>query len=388
MNLRIYNVLLIFFITSYLTGQKVGVVLDSKTKNPIEFVDVYNNFDHTITNTDGSFFILASWDSISFRKIGYEPLRLAVKNVQDSVFLNPKALELEGITLTNIKSLWDKVRDSVSSNYLLKPYKERFFLRCILRKNGEIIRLQDISGKLSRRTMLYKKGMDASEKDFQFEIENMRKIGVVKDENNVNFNFFSLSQLLFESIRLNATGEGFTITEKQFKTEPYSRISIKSDSTQPRIETEGDYIINNANNAIESIDLSSYFDIDNYRRNGKVEQRPLSRIQSAIFTKSKVQGKYFITLAKLLFEIEIKSTKNDFVDIYKSEYILHTMDNNEDFSFKANTNGQKDIFKLKHEYNQSFWDSQNTLPLTKEMIEFIENFETKKKEFRIRQNFH
>lgn len=235
--------------------------------------------------------------------------------------------------------------------------------------------------------MLYKKGMDPSEKDFQFEIENMRKIGVFKDENNVYFTFFSLSQLLFESIRLNATGEGFTVMENSFENEPYSKIQIQSDSTQPRIKTAGSYIINNANNAIESINLSSYFNKDIYSRNGKVEQRPLSRIQSAIFTKSKSQDKYFITLAKILFEIEIRGVKGDFTDVYKSEYILYTMDNNDEFSFKPNANPKKDIFKLKYDHDPDFWDNQNTLPLTNEMNAFIKNYGTKNKEFRIRKNF-
>lgn len=103
------------------------MVLDAKTKKPVEFVDVYNNFDHTISNADGTFFILTESDSISFQKIGYGQLRISSKDLRDSIFLNPKALKLEGITLTNIKSLWAKVRDSVPSNYLLKPYKERFF---------------------------------------------------------------------------------------------------------------------------------------------------------------------------------------------------------------------------------------------------------------------
>ncbi len=89
-------------------------------------------------------------------------------------------MELDEVVLIQPKSLWNKIRDSLESNYKLTPFKERFFLLCVLRKNGAIVRIQDIAGKLSRKTMLYKKGMDPDKSDFEFEITHMRKVGIEK----------------------------------------------------------------------------------------------------------------------------------------------------------------------------------------------------------------
>lgn len=381
------TIVLLLVISIAAQGQRTGIVLDESTKNPIEFVDIYNSFDHTITNADGGFFILTDSDSIQFRKIGFQELKLSVDEVKDTIFLTQKVLELEGVTLTNMKSLWDKVRDSASANYMLKPFKERFFLRCLLRKNGKIIRLQDIAGKLSRQTLLYKKGMNSDKNDFQFEIEQMRQIGLKKDENGALINFSSLSSVLYESIRLNATGEGFVVNEKRFENEPYSKIYVKSDGNQSQFETTGEYIINNQNNALESVLLRSEIDAA-FQKNGAVERRPLNRYQTANFNRTKDTKKYFMTSAKLNWSWQLKGIKEDFDTIYGFEYILYTFDNNGDFTFKANANNKKDIFKLKYKYNSTFWDNQKTLPLTHEMIEFIESLASKDEEFKVRRNFN
>ncbi len=58
--------LLLFCKLCYGQNQKLGVVLDKENLIPIEFVDVYNGNDNTITNENGKYFLLSSNDSISF----------------------------------------------------------------------------------------------------------------------------------------------------------------------------------------------------------------------------------------------------------------------------------------------------------------------------------
>ncbi len=50
---------LVFFLASINIGlsqnQKLGVILDSATQRPIQFVDVFNGYDNTFTNTEGAY---------------------------------------------------------------------------------------------------------------------------------------------------------------------------------------------------------------------------------------------------------------------------------------------------------------------------------------------
>nr|WP_299000712.1 hypothetical protein [uncultured Allomuricauda sp.] len=378
--------LLIFSITFGLAqNQKLAVVLDAESKEPLEFVDIYNKKDHTSTNSDGAFFFMSELDSIVAYKVGYEELRTTFDVLRDTLYLKPSAFKLNEIILTNTKTLWDKVRDSIPKHYMFTPFKERFFLRCLLRKNGKIIRIQDIEGKLQRKTLIYRKGMESSKKDFSFEISNMRKIGADKDENKVYFSFFSLSELLFETIRLNATGDGFSLTEKEFENESKSKVLFQSDPDLVGLNTSGHYMINNQSKAIEAFVMQSQIDRDKYFKNGPVRSRTVGVNQTVNFTRSSKWGKYFITSAKILYSVEITHTKKTFKDLYTCEYILQTFDNNGSFSFSSNANAEKDIFKLKFDYNPEFWENQNRLLLTNEMQDFINSFDSKKNPFRTRR---
>lgn len=386
MKLKVVTFLLFYPLLCICQNQQLSVIVDAETKEPIEFVDVFNAQDNTFTNADGAFFFISALDSVKAYKVGYEKLETTFQKLKDTVFLMPSTYKLSEVVLTNTKTLWDKVRDSIPKNYLFSPFKERFFLRCLLRKNGEIIRIQDIEGKLSRKTLLYRGGMDASKEDFAFEISNMRKIGIEKDENDVYFTFFSLSELLFETIRLNATGDGFTLTEKEFENENKAKVFFQSDSTLVGLNTSGHYIINESDRAIEAFVMKSERDLDNYFKNGPIRSRTIGVEHVANFTKSGKWDKYFITSSKIVYTVEITHTKKTFRDIYTSEYILKTYDNNGSFPFKENSNKKRDIFKLRHKYDPEFWQTQNRLLLTDEMNSFIKKTGDKKSQFKLRSN--
>ena len=376
-------VALLLVCTSVLAqNQKLGVILDAENKEPIEFVDVYNRSDNTLTNADGAFFFISQLDSITAYKVGYEKLKTTFGELTDTIYLKPSTYKLNEVVLTNTKTLWDKVKDSIPHHYLFSPFKERFFLRCLLRKNGKITRIQDIEGKLQRKTLIYRKGMEASKKDFSFEIDNMRKIGLEKDENKVYFTFFSLSELLFETIRLNATGEGFSLIEKEFANENKGKVFFQSDTTLVGLNTSGHYIINNDTKAIEAFVMQSKIDRDNFFKNGPVRSRTIAVEQTVNFSRLPKWNKYFISSAKITYTVEITHIKKPFKDVYTSEYVLKTYDNNEDFPFNSNTNATKDIFKLKYEYDPEFWENQNSLLLTDEMQDFIDSFDSKRNPFK------
>ncbi|MEM1340601.1 MAG: hypothetical protein AAF634_18220 [Bacteroidota bacterium] len=367
-------------------NQKLGVVLDSATRKPVALVDVFNRIDNTITNAEGAYFILTDGDSLSFQKIGYAKTVVPFSKLEDTLLLPPSPMELDEVVLIQPKSLWNRVRDSLRSNYQLTPFKERFFLRCVLRKNGEIVRIQDISGKLKRKTMFYNQDMEANQSDFEFEISHMRKVGIEKDEKDVYFTSFSLADILFETIRMNATGPGFELTEQLFENERRARIVFQSDTTFAGLNTRGHYIINTDNNAIESFEVKTTIDRDNYFKNGPIRSRTIARDQKAFFSKSEKEGRYFQSISTMLFTIEITHTKKDFRYRYTSEYILKTYDHNGKFKFSKNVNSKKDVFKLKHPYDEHFWNNQNDLLLTSEMEAFIEKMAKGNTKFKVRSN--
>ena len=60
---------------TYSQNQLQAVLLDSTTKAPIEFADVYNHYNYTTSNADGSFMFTSESDSVFIKRLGYKPLR-------------------------------------------------------------------------------------------------------------------------------------------------------------------------------------------------------------------------------------------------------------------------------------------------------------------------
>jgi len=373
---------------SYGQNQKLGVVLDAESKKPIEFVDVYNGYDHTTTNENGKFFLLSSNDSISFYKLGYETLKSRFSKISDTVLLNEKAFELTEVVLTNKERLFDKVRKAVPRNYPSNEYKERFFVRSVLRYNGDITRIQDIQGKLKRRTLLYHGNIKLGKKDFVFEVEHMRKIGlkeVTEDDTDLYFRFRSLREILMETVKLSIVLENFEIEEKYFDDKEKVRIAFSYNGDNKKVKTSGYYIINLKDEAILEYYQLSEPNLD-FRQKKDIKYRPVRYEKNVLFDKDQEAGKYVIQYGKIKTLVEIKNNEETFQTFFESEDILDSYEHFGKFKVRKNANENKDIFKLRFPYDKTFWDGQNTLLLTDEMNAFISKVNRKDSEFEIRSN--
>ena len=109
--------------------QKEGVLLDRETKEPVEFVNIYNGSDYTVSNADGRFAFTSLNDSVRFYRVGYDKFKTTFEQLKDTVYLNKSVLELNEVIVTNEKTIWGKIKDSLSNNYVLKPFKEKFIAR-------------------------------------------------------------------------------------------------------------------------------------------------------------------------------------------------------------------------------------------------------------------
>ncbi|TVZ15205.1 carboxypeptidase-like regulatory domain-containing protein [Maribacter sp. MAR_2009_72] len=377
---------ILFSIFGYSQNTLKAIVVDNVDNSPLEFVGIFNTENHTVTNEDGRFQFSSSLDTITIYLVGYDKIRTTFQKVSDTVYLNKSVLKLNEVTVTNHKTLWQKIGDSIRSNYPIYPYKERFFLRGVLRYNGEITRIQDIQGKLERRTLLYTKDIVPSTKDFKVELTNMRKVGLAKDENQVYFIFETFYELFMNFTPINATGDAFNLTESTFENERKTKLGFHTKPEFINEEVKGHYIINNTNNAIERIYMTVRYKNNPYNKDGDTRFRTVTIKKEMALSKSSNTNKYYLANAKYEVKVEITDDQNSYTSLYDVSFILTTTDNEGSFEVKKNVSATKDLFKINYSYDQNFWKGQNQLLLTEEMANFIENAQDPNNEFKVKSN--
>lgn len=382
-------ILLILLSTTFCFSQykKKAVIVDKEDNQPIEFVNVSNNKDFTTSNEDGNFLFKSSLDSIIFYKVGYNKFKTTFDKIKDTLYLEKSVFELAEVIVTNKKSLFQNIKDSLKNNYVLEPYNEKFLLRGILKYNDSIVRIQDIQGKIKRKTLIYTSEIEITKKDYEVEITNMRKIGIVRDANNVYFKFPSFNDLLLDFVRINAVNDGFDLVEQTFDNGTKIKWNFRSNVSDSLGITSGNYIINSENFAIEAFELNRINEKNNYNESNKIKYRTDNFQIKVYFSKDKVSNKYFMNYAKSNVKVEVTDAENSFTSFYDIEFILTTSDNFKEMKIKSNINETKDIFKLDYGYNQEFWNQENQLLLTKEMTDFIEKLKNDENEFKIKSNF-
>ena len=368
--------LVLFFYLScaliYSQTELEGIVLDADEKVPLEFVHVFNRNHSTISNTDGRFLLKTSLDTILFFRNGYERREIPTSALKDTIFLEKKVVALDEVVVTNAKTILQKIKDSINSNYLLTPHTETFFIRALLRKNDTLVRLQDMTGTLLRKTSIYGNGLEMEKKDYQVQLAEMRQLGIVRDAYGVNVVLPSLYNIFGEFMRLNAMGPEFDVIEKPYENSEEIRVEFNSLPTEDGSSATGHYIINEEDNAILSFELflkgaqkTSKTDLEKYTH-------VLKASSSMYFKEDLERGLYFMHRAKRTFSLEVKTEKHPAPDVYEIEITLYTPDSFGNEKVKSNVNEHKDIFMLKHPYNEAYWQEQSWLPVTEEIKAFIQ----------------
>lgn len=386
MKINLTTLLLILSFSSFSQNQLKAIVLDVDGNEPVEFVGIYNSQNHTVTNADGRFLFTSNLDSVIFYRSGYEKLATTFTKLSDTVYLKKSVFELDEVVVTNAKTIYQKIKDSITSNYLLEPHTETFFIRTILRRNDTMVRLQDMQGLVKRKTSIYAGNLKLDKNDYEIELKQMRQLGILKDENDVYFQFPSLYSIYSESVRLNAMGPDFEVIEKPFEHSNNIKVEFASNTPDNESKSLGHYIINGDNNAILSFNattLPSYpEDITQRKKYSK-----LLKLQSSIFfTKNPEMKRYYMNIAKRTIVLEVKTEKQTTPTKFEIDIILETTKSFGNEKVKSNIKEQKDIFKLKFPYNKGYWDTQNQLLLTSEMKDFIIRMGDENKEFKIRSN--
>ena len=379
--------LLLSCLAMHAQNHHMGTVLALDTKEPLEFVSVFNDRDQNLTNVEGRFLFTSHQDSIYFHTPGFVRYASTFAHVKDTVYLERRVIDLDEVVVTNAKTILQRIKDSIPNNYLLTPSTERFFLRVLLKRNDSIVRLQDMFGQLRRKTTIYTGDMELKKKDFEVELLEMRQAGLQKDQNNVYFIFPSLYRIITEFLRINAMGPNFEVVEKPLLHTGQIRVDF---SLMPSADTlnhsRGHYIINTRDNAIHSftVEVNQTLPAEQLK---KTEYGHTPFLESYVrYEKDKDQQKYYMKYGKQQAVVVSKTKDQERPTTFKIEVIWHTTDPLGQLPVKGNVNEQKDVFKLKIPYNDAYWQSQNQLLLTKEMEDFLLRLNKADTSFKVRNN--
>jgi len=348
-----------------------GTIVDTKTLKPLEFVDVYTNQANTSSNAEGKFEITTSATSVSFTLLGYENKLLTLKEIKgDTIFLKNKFVALEEVLLSNseVKPIVKMYR-SIPENYPSETYSEEFFMRCLLKKDGAIVKLQDLSGLIERKMLFSTSKNPMPRNNYTVEIQNMRKAGV--KEEDIYFEMFSMNEFLkalitiymspelydFETI--HSTDKDQSVVKYNFTPKPSSNLA-----------TNGFYLVNPEDKAFSQYYMTNIQENKKFTKKRDVKYRTYFYEIDMRFKKDTINKKYYLNKAKLAVKVEVinKESKGSF---YEAEYQFFTL-NHGNVKVDDNFSMRRDLFKIDKDYNPQFWNNQNQLLLTSEMKSFLQ----------------
>ena len=361
-------------------------LLDKDTKAPLRAATIHNANDYTITNDDGHFVFYSANDSVTIKMLGYETLKTtfkALSRTKDTLYLTPKPFQLDEVTLSN-KNILQEAYNHASTNYPMEPFVEDFFLRCVLKRNGELVKIEDFSGRIKRDKLLGVK------KNFTFQLLNMRKFGIEKKGMRADdFDIPSLDDVFqWWSNILFLNQENYHFSRPKTIDEQHQKIEYTPKNEDDYQKSIGYFIINTNDYAIkERIYKTNPKTIHKipYTKKPFIKYRTIDYYCKDKLEKDAKKGKYFI--ANAIVNAKVEGYVGEERIVYDVSFELIVTHPFSDLStFKANVNGKKELFKLEVPYNKEFWETQNQLPLTNEMRDFI-NKPHNPKEYRVISNF-
>ena len=363
-------------------------IADKMTKLPLENVSISNDKDNSTTNKEGLFMFVSSKNEINFNLLGYNPIKTTFEGIEkkDTLFMEAKVLELKEVVISNVEPFMKKVYDKMADNFI-QNYTSNFFLRNVLKKDNDIIVLQDIHGK---------RGRNGSQKNpLEIEVSNMRKTSLFEKKNSIDFTLPSFNEFFTLTFPF-PSNEKTNFTEVDYNDVDYKKILFEDKVKDPRGQIhKGYFIINKKDYAVVEFFFTGY----NNPEVGPYQKFTLSSTRFRTtkyeklerFTKNNVLNKYYLSSSKLIAQVEVMTDKKNGKTLY-FDLLLDYFTTNAITSENVESNFavDKDIFKAKFPYSAEFWSNQNQLPLTSDLKEFLkrvsENKE-KKKEFEIIGNF-
>ena len=314
MNQKHYLIGLIFLISSnFIFSQTTLNVLWNKVENiaiPYASIKGTNNYDYAISNENGVFELKKMDGKITIQSVGYETLLTDYKllKANDTIFMQPLIYELDEIVIKN-DALYTKMLKTVLTDYALEPHKEEFFLRTIIRKNKELYKIIDFSGKVEKKSLFDTKSKPMPKKKYKVQIDNIRKVGLQGKDHDVKM--FSFQEFFTYSIRLSFNKEEFNITYESNSDKNSKKITLKP-KNKDKTAYSGYYILNK-NNTFREVNVTFLNKNLNYESKAHIKYRTNKMNWKSNFQKNKRTGKLQLAKGKITAELELMT--NDFFNI-------------------------------------------------------------------------
>lgn len=377
MKIKIFFLFILVFQQSISQSQLRGIVVDKETNEPIEYADIYNGNDFTYSNEEGKFLFNSTNDSLKVGILGYYTLFSTFQEQNsDTIFLTPKIQDLKEVVINADGTLLSSILENLEKNYPLEPFKEKFFLRSVLKKNDKIVMLVDFSGKVQRQTLFSTKSSPMPKKNYSVEIENLRKAGIKEDD--IDFSLSSFEELFNNFISIYMSPKVYDLKYIPYQDSSFAKLEFYPKKDEGFYST-GYYLVNLDDKAFNEVHITNSL-VSQYTVRKNIKYRTTDYNLEVTFKKNRINDKYSIDKANLTATVEVINKKGE-RDLYNVNYKFITYDNFENFEVNNNISLSKNIFDLKADYDDEFWNSQNYLLLTQELESFLESINEENKDF-------
>ncbi len=369
------------------------IIVDSISKKPLEYADIYNHFDFTASNDEGNFRFATNEKFINFRLLGYKTLSTTIANIKniDTIFLSPDLINLNEVLVSNSEPTLKKIFKNLETNVADFPYTEKFFMRIILKRNDEIVKFQDISAKVNRLKTFT--NLKDSEKNIKIELLNMRKTGILSKSRKVEyFKFFSFAEFFYNITAIYAIPEKHNFIDNGLMQKELKKISFEPKNDSLSNSIFGYYIFDKNNYRLKEVMTKSsqkYYESTSYSEKGGFKWKTISRDLIVKFNYDSIHKKEYISYGKLNYKVKVINPELENI-IYDVQYDFITTESFLNESIKSDFNPTKDIFKAEFDYNEYFWKNQNQLLLNNELKKFLNRADLnndKKSDYMILKNY-
>lgn len=375
--------LFLFSTTFYSQTTYNKIIWDKEKNSAVQYATINTSNDYSITNEEGFFSLTTSENIADFNMLGYESQEINLKVEKDTIYVISKPYGLDEVVI-NTNSFYKSMINTITKDYALEPHNEQFYLRAVLKKNDEIIKIVDLSGKVRKETLFNTKSRPMPKKNYKVNVENIRKAGLVFKD--YDFTIINFNDFFERHNRFYIGPKNFNLEYKTSKDSLYTKINATQKTKTSIGDVKGFFLVNRDSKNFEKANIAIKYTDEYNVINKDLKNKTLYFEVESDFKRSDINNKLQITKCKMYIIVE--NIFKQQTDIFKLSFIYFAEPIGQELKIKNNVNLNKDIFELKYKYDESFWINQDKLPLTTEMQEFINevNSSGKNSDFKTKTN--
>lgn len=385
LNRTLFYLVTLSFCCSNINAQnkKEKILWDSSENLPVQYATIKSDNNYAISNEKGYFNIEFTSGNLSIQNLSYQKIEIDLdyyKN-NDTIFMNPKVYVLDEIVVIKDEKFNNMVQ-TILTDYALEPHQEKFFLRAVIKKNNELYKIVDLSGRLEKNTLFDTRTKPMPKKNYTVVVDNIRKVGL--ENRSVDFEMFSFDTFLNRIASIYMSPKIYNLSYKNTNDDKFSKI-IATPKDINETKTEGYYFLDNLDNTFNEVYILNKNDNSTFTEKKDIKYRTTFFELKTNFKRNLITNKYQLNLSVLKSSTEVISNKKD---IFEITYIYYANPLSNNIDIKNNINLNIDLFDINGKYDENYWGNHEILPLTDEMQEFINkvNSSSKNSDFKTKTN--